>query len=197
MTSRTTFCNTTSRLLPSSWRCKQRSVQEKGRKPKNSEKKDAAVQQPEGDILKQQPAQQAENQNQLEDQNQLENQNQQPPATEEILVLDDSPIVIVPEGDRITIASSDHAALDQMEDLLRTLSRSDSDSGFGSTGSDFAVFLLRNTGATDMRQLLGELFEQLRKNNSGFEGFGGRGSNFGGGFMGFGPSFGDVAVVGR
>lgn len=128
---------------------------------------------------------------------------------------EDAPVVIVPGADRITIASSDHEALNQLEELLRVMSRVESDDT--GPGSDFAVFLLRNTGASDMRQLLGELFDQLRKNSgvsssrSGGGGFGGgfrsssRGSSGGygggGGFGGsgfsslFGPNFGNVAVV--
>ena len=76
---------------------------------------------------------------------------------------EDAPVVIVPGADRITIASSDHEALNQLEELLRVMSRVESDDT--GPGSDFAVFLLRNTGASDMRQLLGELFDQLRKNS--------------------------------
>ncbi len=114
-----------------------------------------------------------------------------------------SPVVIVPEEDQITIASTDHEALDQLEDLLRAISRSSEDES-SSYGSDFAVFLLRNTGASEMRQLLGDLFEQLRKNDSASSGFGGRDGRPGppagmGGFGGygslFGPTFGNVAVV--
>ena len=116
----------------------------------------------------------------------------------------DAPIVVIPDGDSITIASSDQEALNQLEELLRLLSRSEADAT-SRPGSDFAVFLLRNTGASDMRQLLGELFEQLRKNDRSSSGgprssggFGG--SGLGGGFSGgfgnlFGPNFGNVAVV--
>ena len=104
----------------------------------------------------------------------------------------DVPIVIVPEGDRVTIASTDHAALDQLEELFRALSRAESNTK--SMGADFAVFLLRNTGASDVRQLLGELFEQLRKNQSGSAGDFGSGG-FGMGMNLFGPNFSEVAVV--
>ena len=132
--------------------------------------------------------------------------NEQEPAAE---TPTDTPVVIVPEDDRITIASSDHEALDQLEELLSVMARTDSSET--SMGSDFAVYLLRNTGAADMRQLLGDLFEQLRKNSGG----GGGGSSRSGssrssdsrsggissmssmsGFGSlFGPSFGNVAVV--
>ena len=115
----------------------------------------------------------------------------------------DAPVVIIPEDDSITIASSDQEALNQLEELLRLLSRSESDTT-SRPGSDFAVFLLRNTGASDMRQLLGELFEQLRKNDRAASGTG-RGSGGGGFGMSpgfgsnfsslFGPNFGNVAVV--
>ena len=114
----------------------------------------------------------------------------------------DTPIVIVPEQDQITIASTDHEALDQLEELFRAISRSD-DEDRTSFGSDFAVFLLRNTGASEMRQLLGDLFEQLRKNDSASSSEGGLGgrdgrpgppSGFGFGNI-FGPTFGNVAVV--
>lgn len=112
----------------------------------------------------------------------------------------DAPVVIVPESDRITIASSDREALDQLEELLRVMSRAESDES--NPGADFAVFLLRNTGASDMRQLLGELFEQLRKSQAGSGGRPGSSSFGSGGSFGFsgmssllGPNFGNVAVV--
>lgn len=99
----------------------------------------------------------------------------------------ETPVVVIPQGDRITIASSDHDALDQMETLLRALSRGDGADG-SSLNSDFAVFLLRNTGASDMGQLLSDLFEQLRSNSGSLPGGAVPG-------MSFGPTFGDVAVV--
>ena len=105
-----------------------------------------------------------------------------------------SPIVIVPEVDRITIASSDHEALDQLEELLNALSRSESslDSGMG---GDFAVYLLRNTGASSMRELLANLFEQLRETGGGAASSRGpNGPTTGYGGL-FGPMFGSVAVV--
>ncbi|MEZ6099161.1 MAG: secretin N-terminal domain-containing protein [Pirellulaceae bacterium] len=69
---------------------------------------------------------------------------------------DAPPVVIVPQGDRITIASSDAEALDQMEELLRFLAR-----GAGGMGrsSDMDVYLLRNTGAVDVQDILRELFK--------------------------------------
>lgn len=123
-----------------------------------------------------------------------------PKVSNTVTVPADAPVVIVPESDRITIASSDQEALDQLEELLRVMSRAELDES--NPGADFAVFLLRNTGASDMRQLLGELFEQLRKNQSGYGGRPGSGSFGSGGSLGFagmssllGPNFGNVAVV--
>ncbi|MBM4000804.1 MAG: hypothetical protein FJ297_14910 [Planctomycetes bacterium] len=77
----------------------------------------------------------------------------QPPSPSE-----KPPIVIVPDEGKITIASPDHEALDQLEALLRAMARSDSASG---SQSNFAVFLLRNTGAIEVQQLLRQFFDEL------------------------------------
>lgn len=106
---------------------------------------------------------------------------------------ENSPVVIVPEGDRITIASSDHEALDQLEELLSVMARAESNET-GAMGNDFAVFLLRNTGASSTRQLLADLFQQLRKTSGNSSSSGSRGP-MDGGFSLFGPKFGNVAVV--
>ena len=96
-------------------------------------------------------------------------------------------VVIVPDQQRITIASADLEALDQMESLLRAISGADAE--YNSSASDFAVFLLRNTGASEIRQLLGDLFEQVRENSG--VGAGSASSLI----PAFGPNFGEVAVV--
>ena len=65
---------------------------------------------------------------------------------------------MVPGEDQITIASSDHRALDQLESLLRSLAQSEA--GIR-TDSNFAVYLLKNTGATEVQITLNQLFDQL------------------------------------
>ena len=73
-------------------------------------------------------------------------------------------IVVVPENGRLTIASSDHEALDQLETLLRAMARSDSRA---STSPNFAVFILKNTGAAEMQLLLEKLFDDLPATRGG------------------------------
>ena len=68
------------------------------------------------------------------------------------------PIVVVPGAGKITIASSDHPALDQLESLLRAIARN---STLGSGNPNFGIYMLTNTGATGTQELLKELFEQL------------------------------------
>jgi type II secretory pathway component GspD/PulD (secretin) len=77
---------------------------------------------------------------------------------------DRPPVVVVPEDGRITIASPDHEALDQLESLLRAMARSDAATN---TPLNFAVFMLQNTGAGDMQQLLERLFDELPVTRSG------------------------------
>lgn len=77
---------------------------------------------------------------------------------------DKPPVVIVPEDGRITIASPDHEALDQLESLLRAMARSDTATN---TPLNFAVYMLQNTGAGDMQQLLARLFDELPVTRSG------------------------------
>jgi type II secretory pathway component GspD/PulD (secretin) len=68
------------------------------------------------------------------------------------------PVIIVPEQNSITILSEDEAALAQAEALLRTLARqSSSDASAG----NFAMYSLRNAGASNLVKMLTELFEQM------------------------------------
>jgi type II secretory pathway component GspD/PulD (secretin) len=68
------------------------------------------------------------------------------------------PILIVPGNDSITISSDDSEALDRLESLLRAMSEVH---GGISGNSNFAVFLLRNTGAIEIEVLLKRLFDEL------------------------------------
>ncbi|MBM4076179.1 MAG: hypothetical protein FJ267_11085, partial [Planctomycetes bacterium] len=67
-------------------------------------------------------------------------------------------ILILPEEGKITISSKDHEALDQMESLLRTLSRSE---GGSNANSNLAVFMLHNTGAGEIQRMLKQLFQDI------------------------------------
>ena len=67
-------------------------------------------------------------------------------------------IVVIPDRDQITIASSDTEALDQLESLLRAMARDRSALGIN---SNFAIYLLRNTGARQMEQMLNDLFDEI------------------------------------
>ncbi|HJN09335.1 MAG TPA: secretin N-terminal domain-containing protein [Pirellulaceae bacterium] len=68
------------------------------------------------------------------------------------------PIVVLPEEGRITIASPDHEALDQLESLLRAMARSDAGTN---AHPNLAIFMLQNTGASEMQLLLTQLFDEL------------------------------------
>ncbi len=71
---------------------------------------------------------------------------------------DPPPVTITTSSDSITISSDDIDALDRMESLLRAMAGAARDS---SANSNFAIFLLRNTGASDVELLLKKLFEDL------------------------------------
>jgi type II secretory pathway component GspD/PulD (secretin) len=63
-------------------------------------------------------------------------------------------VVVIPGADRITIASEDRAALDQLELLLRTaFSRNVSQ-----RNRDFSVYQLRNAGAEDVSETLQSVY---------------------------------------
>ncbi|MEZ6043008.1 MAG: secretin N-terminal domain-containing protein [Planctomycetaceae bacterium] len=65
------------------------------------------------------------------------------------------PVVIVPGNDRLTIASDDAEALDQLESLLRAL-----DSRIaGGRNRDFSVYQLTNAGASDLATMLQQVFD--------------------------------------
>jgi type II secretory pathway component GspD/PulD (secretin) len=77
----------------------------------------------------------------------------------------DAPAVTIStSGDSITIASDDTAALDRMESLLRAMAGRGNQAG---ESSNFAIFLLRNTGATDVESLLKKLVKDLRFQRTG------------------------------
>jgi len=65
-----------------------------------------------------------------------------------------APVVIVPGNNRLTIASDDIDALDQLEALLRSLSRSRR----GNRGPDVAVYGLENSAADAVADTLNQLF---------------------------------------
>lgn len=78
-----------------------------------------------------------------------EQQAAQPPKS------DVPPVVIVPSGDRLTIASEDEEALNQLELLLRTIAARRTPG----RNQDFSVYRLKNAGASDVSTTLQQIFE--------------------------------------
>ena len=70
-----------------------------------------------------------------------------------------SPVVIIPGTDRITIASDDIEALDQLESILRATSSSRTGSTVASRNRDFSVYQLRNAGAEEVAETLESIYE--------------------------------------
>jgi len=72
---------------------------------------------------------------------------------------DEAPaIVIIPGQDRITIASDDADALDQLEAIVRAISsRAPGESG--SRNRDFSVYQLRNAGAEEVAETLESIYQ--------------------------------------
>ena len=70
------------------------------------------------------------------------------------------PVFLVPGQSRITITSDDEKALDRLESILRAMAVN---SGVATGQSNFAVFLLRNMGASDTKILLDQLFEDMNQ----------------------------------
>jgi len=63
-------------------------------------------------------------------------------------------VVVIPGADRITIASEDAGALDQLESIMRTaFSRAG-----GQRGRDFSVYQLRNAGAEEVSETLQSVY---------------------------------------
>ncbi len=68
------------------------------------------------------------------------------------------PVVLIPESDRLIIASTDIAALNQLQQLLQLLAkRPSSEAGI----KNFQVFQLKNAGAEDVATQLKQLFKEL------------------------------------
>ncbi len=70
-----------------------------------------------------------------------------------------SPVVIIPGTDRITIASDDIEALDQLESILRATSSSRMGGSVASRNRDFSVYQLRNAGADEVADTLDSIYE--------------------------------------
>ena len=70
-----------------------------------------------------------------------------------------SPVVIIPGTDRITIASDDIEALDQLESILRATSSSRTSSNVASRNRDFSVYQLRNAGAEEVAETLESIYD--------------------------------------
>lgn len=69
------------------------------------------------------------------------------------------PIVVLPQEGQITIMSPDHQALDQMEELLKALTQGRWNDR---NNPNLSVFLLRNTGASEMQRLFKQLSDDQR-----------------------------------
>ena len=69
-----------------------------------------------------------------------------------------APIVIIPGLGRITIASDDIAALDQLESILHAVSSSPVGTP-GNRNRDFSVYQLRNAGAEEVAETLEAVYE--------------------------------------
>ncbi len=65
------------------------------------------------------------------------------------------PVVIMPGNGRLTIASDDPAALDQMESLLRAIYSRPA----GGRNRDFSIYQLTNAGASDVATTLQQIFD--------------------------------------
>ena len=76
-----------------------------------------------------------------------------------------SPILIIPGPNGITIASSDQEALDRFETLLRALLRND-DTQTG-PASNFSIIPLKNADSSQIQKLLRELWEDMPFNLRG------------------------------
>ena len=76
-----------------------------------------------------------------------------------------SPILIIPGSNGITIASSDQEALDRFETLLRALLRND-DTQTG-PASNFSIIPLKNADSSQIQKLLRELWEDMPFNLRG------------------------------
>lgn len=77
----------------------------------------------------------------------------------------DSPaITITPYDGGLTISSSDREALDQLESLLRAMSRP---TGVGGSAAGFGVYFLGNISATEVERLLNQLIKQGASTGTG------------------------------
>lgn len=73
-------------------------------------------------------------------------------------------ITIAPYDGGLTISSSDREALDQLESLLRAMSRP---TGAGGSAAGFGVYFLGNISATEVERLLNQLIKQGASTGTG------------------------------
>jgi hypothetical protein len=73
------------------------------------------------------------------------------------------PVLMAVSGDQIIIASEDREALDQMESLLRMMSRQ-----AGGPGRNYNIYLLKHAVATQVAETLQQLFRAGQQSGSGY-----------------------------
>jgi hypothetical protein len=74
-----------------------------------------------------------------------------------------APVIVIPGDGKLTIASRDPEAIEQLEALLRVFLRRDT---MGSSGN-FTVYSLRNAGAVQVANLLSDLVRRLPEQSRG------------------------------
>jgi len=72
-----------------------------------------------------------------------------------------APLLVIPSGDQLTIASRDLKALAVFEELFRILTEQESTERKIEITGNFTVFQLKNAGARDIGEMVSRLFQQI------------------------------------
>jgi type II secretory pathway component GspD/PulD (secretin) len=81
------------------------------------------------------------------------------PALGDVANEQSSPVIIIPGPGRLTIASDDLDALDQLESILRATTPFSPGTGVSQRNRDFSIYQLRNAGAEEVAETLESIYE--------------------------------------
>ena len=82
----------------------------------------------------------------------------QDPNSPDLSLQEKAPVFVIPGNRQLTIASSDPAAIQQLEDLIKAIAGPIAES---QTSGNFETFALKNAGASEVAEILKDLFKGM------------------------------------
>ena len=89
----------------------------------------------------------------------------QDPNAPDLSLQEKAPVFVIPGNRQLTIASSDPAAIQQLEDLIKAIAGPIAES---QTSGNFETIALKNAGASEVADILRDLFKSMGDSKRGF-----------------------------